>query len=72
MMTKERVRVAVYARVSSAEQQKGGNIESQITECLAYCERTDLEVVEVYRDDGVSADVSALDERPAGEQLLSP
>ena len=69
MMTKERV--AVYARVSSADQQKGGNIESQITECLAYCERTDLEVVEVYRDDGVSADVSALDERPAGEQLLS-
>lgn len=68
-MTKERV--VVYARVSSSEQQKGGNIKSQVTECLAYCERADLEVVEVYRDDGVSADVSALDERPAGEQLLS-
>ncbi len=49
------IRVALYVRVSSAEQVGGTSLDGQERECLAYCERNGWAVVGAYRDAGESA-----------------
>jgi DNA invertase Pin-like site-specific DNA recombinase len=44
------MKVAVYARVSTSEQ----NTESQLLELREYCERRDWQVIREYVDSGIS------------------
>jgi site-specific DNA recombinase len=62
--------VAVYCRVSSAEQERRGTIEAQRTTLLAYAERQGYTVAAVYCDDGKSAGTGKLAERDAFARLL--
>ena len=66
-----RRRVAVYQRVSSETQRERETIKTQ-AEALerAVAIRSDIEVVKVYQDDGVSGTVPFV-LRPAGAELLS-
>lgn len=61
-------RVAVYARVSTDEQQRKETIDAQI-EALRRTLPGDFEVVETYLDDGISGAVG-FEERPGGSRLL--
>jgi DNA invertase Pin-like site-specific DNA recombinase len=48
-------RAAVYVRVSTQEQsEKGWSIDGQIEECERFCESKGIQVVEVFRDEGLS------------------
>src|ERR1051325_11269191 len=60
----ERMRVALYGRVSTAEQ----NAAMQIEELRAYCGRRQWEIVEEYIDSGVSG---SKESRPALNRLLA-
>ena len=63
-------KVAVYGRVSTTEQaSEGYSIDAQITKGRTYADLSGWEVVDEYRDAGVSGSLS-LDERPAGKRLL--
>lgn len=62
-------RIASYLRVSSEEQRERETIEIQNKFLDEYCRLYELEVAEVYADDGVSGTVP-LHERPAGRRLL--
>lgn len=63
------LKAAVYARVSSEDQQERGTIEAQVDFARRYCELHDIAPLDWYLDDGVSGAV-ALDDRPAGHRLL--
>lgn len=58
------MKVAIYCRVSTAEQ----DITVQEKICTEYCERSKFEIYKIYSDNGVSG---AKDSRPAFDQLLS-
>ncbi len=45
----------IYTRVSSDEQVKGTSLESQEESCRLYCRDKDIEVLEVFREEGASA-----------------
>ena len=46
----------IYYRVSTEDQaQNGISLEQQKRACLDYGERNDIEIVEIFHDDGVSA-----------------
>jgi len=62
-------RVAVYLRVSTDEQAAAGTIEIQAVACREYCGRNGLEIVDEYRDDGISGTVPFA-ERPGAARLL--
>ena len=62
-------RVAVYARVSSEDQAERGTIENQIEFAAKYCDLHQLEVVEWYKDDGITGTIP-LEQRPEGKRLL--
>jgi site-specific DNA recombinase len=62
-------RVALYPRVSSEEQRDRETIEIQEEFLEQYCNLYELEVAEIYKDDGVSGTIP-LHERPAGRRLL--
>jgi site-specific DNA recombinase len=62
-------RVAIYARVSTNAQEERQTIKDQLDACRAYCGRQGYEVVEEFKDDGISGAV-AFDERPEGKRLL--
>lgn len=62
-------RVAIYARVSSEDQAERGTIENQIEFARKYCDLHELDVVEWYRDDGVTGTIP-LEMRDAGRRLL--
>lgn len=58
-----------YIRVSTEEQAREGvSLEAQEERLRAYCKMTSLEVVEMIREEGVSA-TKPLRERPGGEIL---
>jgi DNA invertase Pin-like site-specific DNA recombinase len=59
----EHKRVAIYARVSTADQ----NAESQLHDLRKYCEARRWTVVKEFRDDGVSG---ASEDRPALRELM--
>ncbi|MDO7787230.1 recombinase family protein [Desulforamulus aquiferis] len=63
------MRVAIYPRVSSEEQQERGTIKNQIEFALKYCDLHQLNIAEWYKDDGVTGTVP-LQDRPAGARLL--
>ena len=60
----------IYARVSTDEQASKGTIEHQIDACRDYCEKAGFDVVQEFKDDGVSGTIH-LSERPAGAQLIA-
>lgn len=64
------MKVAIYARVSSDDQAERGTIENQLEFARKYCDLHQLEIVEWYKDDGVSGTV-ALEERDEGKRLLA-
>ena len=62
-------RAAVYVRVSSEAQQERQTIENQIDFARKYCDLQGIEILEFYRDDGITGTIP-LQDRPAGSQLL--
>ncbi|GGE16376.1 serine recombinase [Marinithermofilum abyssi] len=63
------MKVAVYARVSSEDQQDRGTIENQLEFARKYCDLHQLNVVEWYKDNGITGTIP-LDEREDGARLL--
>ena len=63
------MRAAVYARVSSEEQAERGTIENQIEFATKYCDLHQIDIVEWYKDDGITG-IIPLEERPEGKRLL--
>jgi DNA invertase Pin-like site-specific DNA recombinase len=53
----------IYTRVSSDEQVKGTSLEFQEDLCRKYCEQKNIEIVEVYREEGESAKDLSLNNR---------
>jgi DNA invertase Pin-like site-specific DNA recombinase len=63
-------RALCYVRVSTVEQSKFGfSLDAQEERLRAYCQMTGLEVVELIREEGVSASIP-LGKRPAGARFL--
>src|SRR5918992_5150788 len=62
-------RVALYLRVSSEEQRDRETIELQRDFLEQYCNLHELEVTDVYEDNGVSGTIPVR-ERPEGSRLL--
>lgn len=63
-------KAVLYVRVSTEEQARGGvSLAAQEERLIAYCAMAGLEVVEVIREEGVSA-AKALATRPGGGRLL--
>ncbi|HCB92560.1 MAG TPA: recombinase family protein, partial [Selenomonas sp.] len=60
---------AVYCRVSSEAQQERQTIENQIDFARKYCDLNNIEITEIYKDDGITGTLP-LGDRPAGSQLL--
>ena len=67
-MTKEKIVVAIYARVSSDKQREERTIESQLDELPKYAKKCGYKVAETYVDDGISG--TTIQDRPAFSQLL--
>ena len=62
--------VFVYIRVSTEEQAVSGlGLEAQMTAIELYCKMKQLEIVEVFRDEGVTSSVP-LAKRPEGSELV--
>lgn len=61
--------VVVYPRVSSDDQAERETIENQIEFAEKYCELHKMNIVDWYKDDGVSGTIP-LDQRPEGKRLL--
>lgn len=58
----------IYCRVSSnVQMQKGDGLASQETRCREYAKHKNYEVVEVFRDEGVSG---GMIERPSMQVML--
>ena len=62
-------RVALLMRVSSEEQCEKATIEIQDDFLIQYCDLYNLEVADLYKDDGISGTIP-LHERPEGRRLL--
>lgn len=63
-------KAALYIRVSTEEQVRGGvSLAAQEERLTAYCRMAGLEIAEVIREEGVSAG-KPLATRPGGERLL--
>jgi DNA invertase Pin-like site-specific DNA recombinase len=63
-------RALCYVRVSTVEQSKFGfSLDAQEERLRAYCQMAGLEVVELIREEGVSASIP-LGKRPAGARFL--
>jgi len=58
------MKAAIYARVSTDEQDAG----KQVSLCQEYCSRNAIEIYRVYRDDAVSGKIAS---RPAFNELLA-
>lgn len=63
------MKVAVYARVSTEDQQEKGTIENQIEFARKYIDLHQLDVTEWYKDDGVTGTIP-LDERDEGHRTM--
>jgi site-specific DNA recombinase len=62
-------RAAIYARISSKKDTTEQKVDDQIADCRALAERLGLTVVEVFRDDGISANSGR--RRPGYDKLLT-
>lgn len=66
----ENIKTAIYLRVSTDEQVKNGNgLDYQLEECKKLCAFKRLNVVKIYREEGVSG-TTELNSRPMFNQLL--
>lgn len=64
------MKAVAYLRVSTAEQaNEGCSLNAQLERVKAYCVMTGLELVAVFREEGVSG-AKPLDSRPQGRQLV--
>lgn len=61
--------VAVYPRVSSEDQQERGTIEAQIEFGTKYADLHQLNIIDWYKDDGVSGTIP-IEERPESSRML--
>jgi len=61
--------VAIYCRVSTEDQADRGTIESQVDFATKFCDLHDYNIVEWYKEDGVTGRYH-LGERPEGKRLL--
>jgi site-specific DNA recombinase len=66
----ERMKVAVYCRVSSEEQKQKQTINTQIDFATRYAQLHELQIVEWYKDEGVSGE-KAFGNRPEGARLFA-
>lgn len=67
-MKSQKLKVAIYSRVSTEEQAKEGlSVDAQIEKCKSFCNARDWEIFKIYKDAGYSA--GSL-KRPALELLL--
>lgn len=65
------MRAILYIRVSTLEQaSEGVSLDAQESRLVAYCTMRGIEVVDVVRDEGVSAG-KALDSRPGGSRVVA-
>lgn len=62
------MKCAIYARVSTSGQRERGTIEVQLSELPAVAERHGWDIVEVYKDDGISGETLAA--RPGLQRAL--
>jgi site-specific DNA recombinase len=62
-------RIALLLRVSSEEQRERETIEIQEEFLEQYCRLYELDVADIYKDDGISGTIP-LHERPEGRRLL--
>ncbi|MFC4768689.1 recombinase family protein [Effusibacillus consociatus] len=62
-------RVVAYLRVSSEDQQERETIENQVEFATKYADLHKLEIVDWYKDDGVTGTIP-LDARPDGNRLI--
>lgn len=69
IIEKKPLRVAAYLRVSSEDQAERGTIENQADFAAKYCDLHQLDIVEWYRDDGVTGTIP-LEMREEGRRLL--
>lgn len=60
----------VYLRVSGKGQVDGDGFDRQLLACEAYAAANQLEIIEVFREEGVSG-TKELDDRPALSELLA-
>ena len=51
----EKLRAVIYIRVSDESQIKNNSLETQLKACHSYADLNGLEVVKVFREEGVSA-----------------
>jgi site-specific DNA recombinase len=58
-----------YCRVSSAQQEERETIQNQIEFATNYCKLNNIELIHIYKDDGITGTLP-LNERPAGQELL--
>ena len=64
----ERLRIAIYTRVSTEDQAKEGySLEVQREYLESFAKGEDLEIFKIYQDDGISGYST---ERPALKELL--
>jgi len=60
----------VYLRVSGKSQVEGDGFERQLLACEGYASSRDIEIAEVFREEGISG-TKELDDRPALSALLA-
>lgn len=63
------MRTAIYCRVSGSEQAEKGSIDTQVQYLERHCAAHHLEIVEVYKDEGVSGTLP-FESRPEGGRLI--
>ena len=63
----DQVKAVIYSRISSNVQLKGDGINSQITRCAEFAKHKNYDVLEVFKDEGVSG---GLIERPGMQAMV--
>ena len=51
----EKLKAVIYLRVSDESQIKNNSLETQLISCRLFADANNLEVVKVFREEGVSA-----------------
>jgi site-specific DNA recombinase len=62
-------RIVIYLRVSSDEQAKNNSMDVQYDDCMTYAKHSDLEVVEVFREDYTGT--VPFEQRPEGSKAYN-
>lgn len=65
----EKPRAVIYTRVSDPSQIENNSLETQLNVCNNYAERNGLEVVEIFKEEGVSG--KTVHDRPEMRRLLA-